>query len=316
MSRKISVFAPATVANVGCAFDVLGLALQSPGDTVTIEQTDAPGITIVSIEGDDGRLPRDPSANAATAAAEALIKACQDSCGSSHNLYGFAFSISKGLPIGSGLGSSSASSAAAVVALNELLGAPFSRSQLIRFAMEGERVACGTAHADNVAPAILGGITLIRSYEPLEVISLPIPNVWIAVATPHLELKTADARKILRRAVPLSQAIAQWGNVAALVAAIYTDDLELMGRALQDHIVEPERAQLIPGYHHTKQAALNAGALGCSISGAGPSLFALSPSCETAQQIVQAMQGAWRDLGIESNTSVSQIQQGGASMCS
>jgi homoserine kinase len=198
--------------------------------------------------------------------------------------------------------------------MNHILGAPFTAVQLIRFAMEGERVACGAAHADNVAPAILGGVTLIRSYEPLEIISLPVPPVWITIATPQLELKTADARRILRRSIPLSQAVAQWGNVAALIAAIYTNDLELMGRSLEDHIIEPERAQLIPGYHEAKQAALKAGALGCSISGAGPSLFALSTTQEVAQHVAEAFGAAWRPLGIETTTFTSQIQRGGASI--
>jgi homoserine kinase len=314
MTKGISVFAPATVANVGCAFDVLGFALQSPGDTVTITPSDTPGFTITAIEGDNDRLPRDPATNAATVAAQALLTASHEHPQRRLSYEGFAFSIKKGLPIGSGLGSSSASSAAAVVAMNHLLGSPYSREELVRFAMEGERVACGSAHADNVAPAILGGFVLIRSYDPLEVIKLPVPYVWVTIANPHLELKTSDARRILRRSIPLSQAISQWGNVAALVAGIYTNDPHLMGRALQDHIIEPERAQLIPGYQEAKQSALDAGALGCSISGAGPSLFAFSATEQIATNVADAMSHAFQALSIESTTSVSQINKQGASL--
>lgn len=314
--NQVTAFAPATVANVGCAFDVVGLALNSPGDTITVKRKDTPGIIITELQGDNGRLPTDPTKNSATVAAQALISTYLQSHPKGDPNDGFSFCISKGLPIGSGLGSSSASSAAAVVALNELLGSPFSRQELVRFAMEGERVACGSAHADNVAPAILGGFVLIRSYDPLEVIQLPTPSVWVAVVTPLIELKTADARRILRRSIELSQAVAQWGNVAGLIAGIFTDNHPLIGRSLEDHIVEPERSQLIPGFREVKEAALSAGALGCSISGAGPSIFTLTSDEVTAHSAARAMQHQFASLGIECTSTVSPINAIGATIIS
>jgi homoserine kinase len=194
---------------------------------------------------------------------------------------------------------------AAVVAANELYGAPLSREELLPFAMEGERVACGAAHADNVAPALLGGFVLIRSYDPLDVVHLPTPSTaWVTVLSPNLELKTQDARKVLKRSVSLESAVSQWGNVAALVAGIYKNDVGLMGRALQDKIVEPERAQLIPGYAAAKRAALEAGAAGCSISGSGPSVFALTESREAAERVGGVMQEAFARLEINSSGAV------------
>jgi homoserine kinase len=182
--------------------------------------------------------------------------------------------------------------------------------------MEGERVACGSAHADNVAPAILGGFVLIRSYNPLEVIQLPTPSVWAAVVTPLIELKTADARRILRRSIELSQAVAQWGNVAGLIAGIFSDNHPLIGRSLEDHIIEPERSQLIPGFREVKEAALASGALGCSISGAGPSIFTLTSDEATANSAALAMQRQFASLGIDSTCALSPINSVGATIIS
>jgi homoserine kinase len=226
---------------------------------------------------------------------------------------GFELSLEKGLPIGSGLGSSSASTVASVIAVNYLLGSPLSRHDLLPFAMEGERVACGSAHADNAAPSLLGGFVLIRSYAPLDVVRLPSPDAaWVTVVTPHIEVRTEDARKILRRSVPLDAAISQWGNVAALVAGIYENDVGLMGRALEDKIIEPERAQLIPGFYPARAAALREGASGCSISGSGPSVFALSSSEPTARAVAAAMTASFETLGIGSTMHVSRINKTGA----
>jgi homoserine kinase len=313
--RSVTVFAPATVANVGSAFDVLGFAVAAPGDTVTARRSEKPGLTISEIMGDNGILSRDPSKNTAGVSVLALIKHLEGQGLSSLATTGIDLSLEKGLPIGSGLGSSSASTVAAVVAANELLGSPLSRKDLLPFAMEGERVACGAAHADNVAPALLGGFVLIRSYDPLDVVHLPTPsNAWVTVLSPHLELKTQDARKVLKRSVSLESAISQWGNVAALVAGIYQNDVHLMGRALEDKIVEPERAQLIPGYAAAKKAALEAGATGCSISGSGPSVFALTESEEAANTVGAAMRSAFAALEIQSNVYVSQINSTGTSV--
>jgi homoserine kinase len=311
--RSVTVYAPATVANVGSAFDVLGFAIGSPGDKVIARRSPHPGVTIAEIAGDNGALSKEPNRNTAGVSVLALLEHLKSRDSNTFSGTGIEISLEKGLPIGSGLGSSSASTVAAVVASNELLGGPLSREELLPFAMEGERVACGAAHADNVAPALLGGFVLIRSYDPLDVVHLPTPShVWVTVLSPNLELKTQDARKILKRSVSLESAISQWGNVAALVAGIYKNDVSLMGRALEDRIVEPERAQLIPGYTAAKKAALEAGAAGCSISGSGPSVFALSESEAAAHRIGAAMRDVFAALGIPSHTYVSQINSLGA----
>lgn len=311
--RSVTVFAPATVANVGSAFDVLGFAVAAPGDTVTVRRSTTPGVTIADITGANGILSTDSSKNTAGVSVLALLKHLESKDRRAFEDIGVEISLTKGLPIGSGLGSSSASTVAAVVAANELCGAPLSREELLPFAMEGERVACGAAHADNVAPALLGGFVLIRSYDPLDVVHLPTPsNAWVTVLSPSLELKTQDARKVLKRSVSLESAISQWGNVAALVAGIYQNDIALMGRALEDKIVEPERAQLIPGYAAAKRAALDAGAAGCSISGSGPSVFALAQSEDIAHRVGAAMRDAFAALDISSIPYVSQINASGA----
>ena len=310
--KTVRVFAPATVANVGSAFDVLGFALDAPGDTVQATLSASAGVRVVSISGDEGRLPLEADQNTAGVSVRALLEHLRVSDARLSEI-GIELTIEKGLPIGSGLGSSSASTVAAVVAANELLGSPLSRLELVPFAMEGERVACGAAHADNVAPSLLGGFVLIRSYSPLDVIALPAPEqVWVSVVSPHLELRTQDARKVLKKNVPLASAVAQWGNVAALVAGIYQRDIALMGRSLEDRIVEPERAQLIPGFFEVKEAALSAGAVGCSISGSGPSIFALSDAEGTAARVGQAMQSVFTGLSVGSTVHVSRVNPTGA----
>lgn len=313
--RSVTVYAPATVANVGSAFDVLGFAIEKPGDTVTAQRVDTPGVTIREIAGDNGRLPLDPQFNTAGVSVLSLLQHLRNKDASAFAQVGIELRIEKGLPIGSGLGSSSASTVAAVVAANELLGAPLSREELLPFTMEGERIACGAAHADNVAPSLLGGFVLIRSYSPLDVVKLPTtPSLWITVVSPNLELKTQDARKVLKRSVALESAIAQWGNAAALVAGIYKDDTALMGRALEDKIVEPERASLIPGYTAAKAAALNNGATGCSISGSGPSMFAFSNSASTAERLATVMQAEFSTIGVDARGYVSQVNGNGATI--
>jgi homoserine kinase len=310
---SVTAFAPATIANVGSGFDVLGCALESLGDTVTARHSTTAGITIDAVTGDSGKLPVDPARNTAGVAVMAMwealpntVKLAQESCG-------IALTVNKGLPIGSGLGSSSASAAAALVAANELLKNPFERHELLPFAMEAERVACGAAHADNVAPSLLGGFVLIRSYSPLDIVQLPSPpSVLLAVVIPDVEVRTSDARKVLKKMVPLETAVIQWGNVAALVAGIYRDDPQLMGRSLTDSIIEPERCQLIPGFEQVKAAALASGALGCSISGSGPSVFALCPSKEQARSVTAAMQEAFRSFQISSTSHISAINATGA----
>ncbi len=314
--ESVTVFAPATVANVGSAFDVLGFALDAPGDTITATRSHVPGVTISSIKGDGGALPTDSARNTASVSASALLKHLSARDSATYSSVGITLSITKGLPIGSGLGSSSASTVGGVLAANELLGSPLSRAELLPFALEGERVACGAAHADNAAPCLLGGFVLIRSYSPLDVIQLPCPTpLAVAIVSPRLELRTADARKILKRSVPLESAITQWGNVAALVAGIYRNDPELMGRALADTIIEPERGQLIPGYAEVKQAALRAGALGSSISGSGPAIFALCRDRAAAERVAGAMVEAFQSLaGVDATSYISGINEGGAAL--
>jgi homoserine kinase len=317
MRSRVTAFAPATVANVGAAFDVLGFALERPGDEVTAVQVDGGGIggivRMVRIEGDGGLLPLDAAKNTASVSATALLNAARAKRPGVYERAGIELSLVKGLPIGSGLGSSSASTVASVVAVNRLLGEPFTREELLPFAMEGERVACGSAHADNVGPSLLGGFVLVRSYTPLDIIQLPSPSrVWVTVVTPHVEVRTADARKILKASVPLEAAIRQWGNVAALTAGVFQDDPTLMGRALGDCIIEPERAPLIPGYYDAKNAALSSGALGCSISGSGPSMFAFSATEEIAGKLSAEMATVFLRLGIESSAVVSRVDPRGA----
>ncbi len=313
----VRVFAPATVANVGSAFDVLGFALQSPGDIVTARSSSIPGVRVVEITGDAGRLPLEATKNTASVSALALLRHLQERISEKYREVGIELAIEKGLPIGSGLGSSSASTVAAVVATNILLGEPLSRVQLLPFAMEGERVACGSAHADNVAPSLLGGFVLIRSYDPLDIVPLPSPqSAWATVITPSVELRTEDARRVLKRTVPLGHAISQWGNVAALVAGIYRNDVGLMGRALEDKIVEPERAQLIPGFADAKRAALAAGAAGCTISGSGPSIFALSASEREATHIATEMIAVFEAMKLPAMRYISPINPDGARVLS
>jgi homoserine kinase len=283
----IAAFAPATVSNVGCGFDVLGFALDAPGDIVTAEATEASGVEIGAINGDGGRLTHDPEQNTAGAAVRALI----DRLGARR---GIRLVIHKGIPLASGIGSSGASAVAAVVAANELLGRPAALDVLLECAMAGEIAGCGCAHPDNVAPALYGGFVLARTAAPPDIIRLPVPEgLSCAVLHPHVEVQTRAARALLGDSVPLRDAVRQWGNVGALVAGLFLNDLQLVARALEDHVAEPKRAHLVPGFAKVKQAAYAAGALGCTLSGAGPSMFALAASADRAELVGQAMRDAF-----------------------
>jgi homoserine kinase len=304
--NSISVFAPATVANVACGFDVLGFALHQPGDIVTLNLNKSQSISIKTITGDNGALPLDVKKNTAGVAIAAYLHYI----GSKQ---GVEIAIEKKIPLGSGLGSSASSSAAAVVGINELMGKPLTRKELIPFAMEAERVACGAAHADNVAPAILGGFVLIRSYTPLDIVNIPSPKrLYCSVVHPHIELLTEDARKVLKKEIKLPAAIAQWGNLAALIAGLIRSDYDLIGRSLHDVVAEPVRSVLIPGFEHIKQAALDAGSLGCSISGSGPSVFALCKDKITAQRAAAAMQKGFAQYHLTSQVYVGKVNNEGA----
>ncbi|MBI4250250.1 homoserine kinase [Candidatus Uhrbacteria bacterium] len=303
--RTIRVFAPATIANVGPGFDVFGLALHEPGDEVVASVSDQPGVHIRTITGDGGKLPLDPTKNVAAVAAAHYLKHI-------HAQSGVELTVHKHMPLGSGLGSSAASSVAAVVAANELFGSPLRRQNLLPFTMEGERIACGAAHADNVAPSLLGGFVLIRSYNPLDVIQIPVPEfLHCTVVHPHIEVRTEDARKILRRELTLADSITQWGNTAGLIAGLMQQDAQIISRSLTDVIIEPQRSLLIPGFDAVKKAALDAGALGSSISGSGPSIFALSDSIQTAKACGEAMRNAFNSIGLESDVVVSKVNKFG-----
>jgi homoserine kinase len=302
--ERVRVFAPATVANVASGFDVLGFALDAPGDTVTLARVPGRAVRVASVTGDGGRLPTD-ARNTAAVAVDGFLE-------SIGRPFGAEISLEKGMPLSSGLGSSAASAVAAVTAANILAGSPRTARDLLPFTMEAERVACGSAHADNVAPALLGGFVLIRSYEPLDVVRLPVPRgLSCAVAHPHTELRTEDARRVLKKEIRLKDAIRQWGNLAALVAALYNGDLALLGRSLQDVVAEPARSLLIPGFDGVKAAALAAGALGCSISGSGPSVFALCSSAEDARRVGAAMAAAFTEAGLESDLFLSAVNTQG-----
>lgn len=279
--NSIKIFAPATVANLSCGFDVLGFCLDSVGDEMYIRKTDQKGIKITKIEGYD--LPFEAERNVAGVSALALYDAARPNCG-------FEIEIYKKIKPGSGIGSSSASAAGSVFAINELLGKPFSKTQLAQFAMKGEALASGAEHADNIAPALFGGFTLVKSSSPLKIIELPSPTALFAtIIHPQIEIKTADARAILPQEIPLEKAITQWANVGSLIHSLHTNDFQLLGESLTDVVVEPYRSQLIPHFDAVKKASLMNGALGCGISGSGPSIFALSEGKAKAEAVADAM---------------------------
>jgi homoserine kinase len=302
----VTATAPATVANVVAAFDVLGLAVATPVDTVTASRCHMPGVRLRSITGDGGALPLPATQNTAGAAVAAML----DTLGGS---IGIELTLAKGLPLCSGLGSSAASAAAAVVAVNRLLGEPFERRALLPFVVAAEAVACGTAHADNAAPSLLGGCCLVRSTTPLDVVSLPVPDdLCCALVHPHCEVRTEDARRILRHHLPLERAVEQWSNVAGLIAGLCTGDLDLVGRSLRDVVIEPVRSILIPGFASVKAAAIASAALGCGISGSGPTVFALCRGETAARTVAEAMVAAFTASGLSSDRWVSAINGHGA----
>lgn len=305
MKNNIKVFAPATVANVTCGFDVLGFAVEAPGDEVTVSLSDKPGVRILNITGDSGRLPYEASRNTVGAAIIDMLKYL----GSNQ---GVEIILHKKMPLGSGLGSSAASAAAGVVALNILLDTKLPKQQLVGFAMEGERVACGSAHADNVAPAIYGGFTLVRGYSPLDVIPINTPDeLYCSIIHPNIEVSTKEARSILSPDVKLTDAVKQWGDVGGLIAGLMKSDYALIGRSMQDIIVEPVRSKLIPGFYAMKNAALVNGAIGAGISGSGPSIFALSKDIETANLVATSMQKECSAVNLKSEIYVSKINADG-----
>lgn len=300
---QIEIFCPGSVANISCGFDVLGFCLDPIGDIMRVTKTVTPGITIGTITGQD--LPKDPQKNVASVAAIALLNAHPSK-------YGFRIDIEKKIKPGSGIGSSAASAAGAVFAINELMGRPYSRNELVQFAMAGEALASGAAHADNLAPVLLGGFTLVRSNASLDIIKLPSPPELVAtVIHPKIELKTIHSRAILKKTIPLDKAVQQWGNLGAFVSALYTNDYALLSRSLKDKVIEPYRAMLIPKFKEVKAAAIKAGALGSGISGSGPSIYALSRGIKIAGEVGVAMKTQFEELELEYEVHISKINNEG-----
>jgi homoserine kinase len=304
--RVVTAFAPATVSNVACGFDVLGFPMEEPGDTVSARFI-ASGVEIDDIVNDGGRIPREPAKNTASVAAKAMLEMLGEK-------RGVALTITKGLPLSSGLGGSAASAAAAVVAVNALVGGSASIDQLVAAALIGEGLGAGGAHPDNIAPAICGGFVLVRHPNPPDIVRLPVPRgLTCVVIHPDLEVETAQARALLGTTVPLNDAVKQWANLGALVHALHTSDFDLLARSLEDSIAEPRRAPLVPGLASIKKAAMDAGALGSSLSGSGPSIFALCRDRATADRAADAMTAAVRAaIGGESQVYVSSISSRGA----
>lgn len=304
--KSVKVFAPATVANVVCGFDVLGFAVHAPGDEVIARFTDQKGVQIKAIHGDEGKLPMDPAKNTVSAAMINYL----DRIGEPG--IGVEIELFKKMPVGSGLGSSAASTVAGLFAINTLFGGRLSAEELLPLAIEGEYLACGQGHADNVAPALLGGFVLIRSYHPLDVIRLHTPPELIcSLIHPHIEVRTRDARRIIKKQVPLQDAVTQWGNLAGFVSGLYQEDYALISRSMQDVIIEPVRSILIPDFFLLKKMALDGGALGFGISGSGPAVFALSREEQTARQVADVVKAHLQHRGIDSDTYISSVNPHG-----
>lgn len=305
---RAEAFAPATVANLGVGFDILGLAIDGMGDSAVVEFQDAPEIVITHIDGDNGKLPRDPLKNVASVSARALLDALGEK-------RGIKMRLNKGLPLSSGLGSSAASSVVSVIALNKLLGEPFQRDELLPFCLEGEALVSGY-HADNVAPCLLGGITLIAGITVDAIQPLPVPdNLCLALVTPDVEVPTAEARAVLPENVPLKTMIYQTGQVARLIDALHRGDLEALGSAMEaDMVVEPARLHLMPYLEEVRRSAKLAGALAVVISGAGPTLCALCDDARVANQVAQTMEAIYDEAGMGCLCQVTSVDTDGASV--
>lgn len=303
--NEIQIFSPATVANISCGFDVLGCCLEGIGDVMTVRKSEEKGIKITRITGED--LPLETEKNVAGVAGLALLEklTIKPDCG-------FEIEIDKRIKPGSGIGSSAASAAGAVYAINALLAYPFDNYELIDFARAGEKLACGSPISDNVAPALLGGFTLVKSADPLKVLRLPtLKNLYVIILHPQIEIKTSDARDILPKYFPLTEAVKQWANVGSLVHALHTGDYELFAASLHDYIVEPYRSKLIPGFFEVQRTALEHGALGSGISGSGPSIFAFCQGIEKANVVKQAIDLVYKNKQIPYQLHLSEINTDG-----
>lgn len=307
--NEIKLFSPATVANVACGFDVLGFCLDSVGDEMLIRKIDKKGIFITKIEGGFD-LPYEAELNVAGVSALAMYNALKPDCG-------FEIEIHKKIKPGSGIGSSAASAVGSVFGMNELLGRPYNKTQLTEFAIKGEALASKCEHADNLAPAMFGGFTLVKSMAPLEILEIPSPTeLYATIIHPQIEVKTSEARAILPKEVALSNAITQWANFGSLIHALHTNNYSLIQRSLNDVIVEPYRSKLIPHYHDVKNEVLKAGALGAGISGSGPSIFSLSNGVETAKNVANAMKHIYAKTNIDFDIHISKINTQGVKILS
>lgn len=307
IGREVHVFAPGTVANLICGFDILGMAIDKPGDEVHMRIVETEGVRLIRIEGDQGLLPLDETKNTVSASVINYLNLVDMSD------LGVEIELFKQMPIGSGLGSSSASTVAGLVAINALLGEPLTKMELLPLAIEGEAVACGHGHADNVAPALLGGLTLIRSYEPLDVITLPVPSeLWVSVVFPDVEVPTRGARDMIQKKVQLKEAVKQWGNIAGLITGLFREDYHLIGRSMKDELIEPVRSILIPEFHTMRELAMSEGALSFGISGSGPSVFALSNNEKTAIAINRAIKAHMLACSVDCTGYISKVNQQGA----
>lgn len=307
MKNDIRVFSPATISNVGCGYDIMGFALKDLGEEMVVRKTENGGLKIDKISGDES-IPFDPQKNTATVAVKAMLAQLPNVD------FGFSFEMYKNILPGSGLGTSASSSVAAVYAVNELLGRPFNKTELVQFAMEGEKIISGKAHADNVAPTALGGFVVISSYDPFCLLTIPHPDFYVSIVHPQIEIKTSEARKLLGDTIPLNKAVTQWGNVAGLVAGLCTNDLNSIGRSIRDVVAEPVRSVLIPEYSDVKKAAYESGALGCNISGSGPSIFAISKTLSTAEEVTKAMLKPYTHVNISARGYTTSISQHGVSV--
>ncbi len=304
--NKVKVFAPATVANLNSGYDLLGLAIDYPGDEVVLTKKSSSGLVITKIEGDEGRLPLEAEKNCATVAIQAYLDYmnCKE---------GFEVEIHKKMPIGSGLGSSSASSVAGVFAANILLGEPLSKKELVQFAMQGEKIACGSAHADNVSPSLLGGIVSVSSYNPLQIHEIDFNlDLFVGVVHPDIEIKTADSRNVLPKSIPMEDVVKQTGYLSSLLLGLSQGNEEMISFGLQDVLVEPYRAKLIPAFVEIKKMALKMGAIGCGISGSGPSIFVMSKNKKIAENICNEIGKKFDSLNINSQSYCSAINKEGA----
>jgi len=303
--KLVKVKSPGTVANLVCGFDILGLALNEPHDLMQVKLIDEPVVKITNK--DDFNLPTEPEKNVAGVVLLSVMERMD-------NKVGFEIEMEKHIKPGSGIGSSAASAAGAAVAANLLLENIFTNDEIVQFAMNGEKLASGVKHADNIAPCILGGVSLIRSIHPLDIISIPSPDLYVTVVHPQIEVRTSDARQILRKQVLLKDAIKQWGNIAGLVTGFLKNDLDLIGRSLEDVIIEPVRSILIPGFNDVKTKCKEAGALGGGISGSGPSIFMLSKNESIAKATEQVMKDVYDKIGVPYCTYVTTINKKGVEL--